>query len=137
MTAKAKILLIDNDIDFIEMNKAVLDHSGYSVVVAYNSHEGFSMAHLENPDIIVLDLMMEQHDSGFKLAKRLKQDPELKHIPILMLTAVVDRTGFEFSQEKDGYWMKTDAFIDKPCPPKDLMDKIKEMLFQSKGKIKK
>jgi len=76
--------------------------------------------------------MMEEHDSGFTLAKSLKQDPALKHIPVLMLTAVADRTGFEFSQDKDGYWMKTDAFIDKPCPPKDLMTKIKKMLSKIK-----
>lgn len=128
MTFKAKILLIDNDIDFIEMNKAVLEHNGFEVFSAYNSREGYELASLEKPDIIVLDLMMEEHDSGFTLAKRLKQDPAMKHIPILMLTAVADRTGFEFSQQKDGYWMKTDAFIDKPCPPKDLMAKIEEML---------
>ena len=132
MTTKAKILLIDNDIDFIEMNKAVLQHNGYEVSFAYNSREGYELARLENPDLIVLDLMMEEHDSGFTLAKKLKKDPALKHIPILMLTAVADRTGFKFSQDKDGYWMKTDAFIDKPCPPKDLMEKIKETLFHVK-----
>ena len=132
MTTKAKILLIDNDVDFIEMNKSVLQHNGYDVFFAYNSQEGYELARLEKPDLIVLDLMMEEHDSGFTLAKRLKQDPALKHIPVLMLTAVADRTGFEFSQEKDGYWMKTDAFIDKPCPPKDLMTKIEKMLSHIK-----
>ena len=129
---KAKILLIDNDADFIEMNKAVLEHNGYEVIYAYNSQEGYEMARLENPDLIVLDLMMEEHDSGFTLAKRIKQAPGMRHIPILMLTAVADRTGFKFSQEQDGYWMKTDGFIDKPCPPKDLMARIEETLFQDK-----
>jgi two-component system alkaline phosphatase synthesis response regulator PhoP len=132
MTTKTKILLIDNDIDFIEMNKAVLQHNGYEVSFAYNSREGYELARLENPDLIVLDLMMEEHDSGFTLAKKIKKDPALKNIPILMLTAVADRTGFKFSQDKDGYWMKTDAFIDKPCPPKDLMEKIKETLLHVK-----
>lgn len=132
METKGKILLIDNDIDFIEMNRAVLQHNGYAVSFAYNSQEGYELARLEHPDLIVLDLMMEQHDSGFTLAKRIKQDPALRCIPIIMLTAVADRTGFRFSQEKDGYWMKTDAFVDKPCPPKDLMAKIEEILSLSK-----
>ena len=132
MTIKAKILLIDNDIDFIEMNKAVLEHNGYEVRSAYTSREGYELVSLENPDLIVLDLMMEEHDSGFTLAKRIKQNPAMKHIPILMLTAVADRTGFQFSQDRDGYWMKTDAFMDKPCPPKDLMVKIEAMLSQIK-----
>lgn len=134
MAIKARILLIDNDIDFINMNKAVLEHNGYEVIVAYNSQEGYDQARLGNSDLIVLDLMMEQHDSGFKLAKRLKQDPAIRHVPILMLTAVAERTGFQFSQDKDGYWMKTNAFIDKPCPPKDLMAKIEEMLSSIKEK---
>jgi len=132
MTIKGKILLIDNDIDFIEMNKAVLVHNGYEVCFAYNAREGYELVSLESPDLIVLDLMMEEHDSGFTLAKRIKQNPAMKHIPILMLTAVADRTGFQFSQDRDGYWMKTDAFMDKPCPPKDLMVKIEAMLSQIK-----
>ena len=77
--------------------------------------------------------MMEKHDSGFTFAKNLKTDPNLKHIPILMLTSVADATGFQFSLEQDGYWMKTDDFADKPLLPKELVARIEKLLEKTKG----
>jgi CheY-like chemotaxis protein len=121
---KAKILLVDNDVDFVDMNRAVLEHQGYEVVTAFSGREGLETVKLERPDAIVLDLMMEKHDSGFTFAKQLKTDPHLKDTPILMLTSVADATGFKFSLEEDGYWMKTDDFADKPLLPKELVERL-------------
>ena len=128
MSEKAKILLVDNDVDFIDLNKAVLENNGFDVVVAYSGTEGIDRVMSENPDLIVLDLMMEKHDSGFTVAKTIKADPIYKHIPILMLTAVGSETGTEFSQQLDGYWMKTDDYASKPLAPEDLLKKINELL---------
>ena len=132
MGTKAKILLVDNDVDFVDMNKAVLEHQGYEVITAYSGKEGIETVKLERPDAIVLDLMMEKHDSGFTFAKNLKTDPNLKHIPILMLTSVAEATGFKFSLEEDGYWMKTDDFADKPLLPKELVERIETLLERAK-----
>jgi two-component system alkaline phosphatase synthesis response regulator PhoP len=131
MSKKTKILLVDNDVDFIDLNKAVLENSGFDVVVAYSSAEGLDRVRFEQPDLIVLDLMMEKHDSGFGFAKAMKADPTTKNIPILMLTAVGSETGMEFSQELDGYWMKTDDYANKPLLPEDLVKKINELLARS------
>ena len=128
MGKKAKILLVDNDVDFVDMNKAVLEHQGYEVITAFSGKEGLETVKLERPDAIVLDLMMEKYDSGFTFAKDLKTDPNLKHIPILMLTSVAEATGFKFSLEKDGYWMKTDDFADKPLLPKELVTRVEQPL---------
>ena len=133
MGKKAKILLVDNDVDFVDMNRAVLEHQGYEVVTAFSGKEGLETVKLERPDAIVLDLMMEKHDSGFTFAKNLKTDPNLKHIPILMLTSVADATGFKFSLEEDGYWMKTDDFADKPLLPKELVARIEKLLEKAAG----
>jgi len=81
----------------------------------------------------VLDLMMEKHDSGFAVAKQLKADPVHRNIPILMLTAVAGTTGYDFSQELDGYWMKTDDYASKPLLPEDLLRKIADLLGRAKG----
>jgi two-component system alkaline phosphatase synthesis response regulator PhoP len=129
---KTKVLLVDNDVDFVDMNKAVLEHQGYEVVVSYSGKEGLETAKLERPDVIVLDLMMEKHDSGFSFAKTLKADPNLKHIPILMLTSVGEATGFRFSLEQDRYWMKTDDFADKPLSPKELLMRIERLLEKAR-----
>ena len=133
MTKKAKILLVDNDTDFVDMNKAVLEHQGYEVVIAYSGKEGLEAVKLERPDAIVLDLMMEKHDSGFTFAKALKSDPNFKQIPILMLTSVAEATGFKFSLEQDGYWMKTDDFADKPLLPAELVKRVEHLLEKAQG----
>jgi len=99
--------------------------------VAYSSSEGLDRVRFEQPDLIVLDLMMEKHDSGFGFAKAMKADPITKNIPILMLTAVGSETGMDFSQQLDGYWMKTDDYANKPLLPEDLVKKINELLARS------
>jgi DNA-binding response OmpR family regulator len=131
MSEKTKILLVDNDVDFIDLNKAVLENNGFDVVVAYSGAEGLDRVRFERPDLVVLDLMMEKHDTGFGFAKAMKADPTTKDTPILMLTAVGSETGMDFSQELDGYWMKTDDYANKPLLPEDLVKKIKELLARS------
>ncbi len=126
--SKKKILLVDNDVDFIDLNKAVLENNGFDVVAAFSGREALTKVQFEQPDLIVLDLMMEKHDTGFAVAKSLKADPRYKSIPILMLTAVGSETGMDFSQDLDGYWMKTDAYLSKPVMPEDLVKKISELL---------
>jgi CheY-like chemotaxis protein len=132
MDKKTRILLVDDDVDFIDLNKAVLENHGYEVAVAFSGREGLDKVKFEQPDLIVLDLMMEKHDAGFAVAKQLKADPVHRNIPILMLTAVAGTTGYDFSQELDGYWMKTDDYASKPLLPEDLLRKIADLLARAK-----
>ncbi len=133
MDKKTRILLVDDDVDFVDLNKAVLENHGFDVVAAFSSREGLDKVRFEQPDLIVLDLMMEKHDAGFSFAKTLKADPLYKNIPILMLTAVAGTTGYDFSQELDGYWMKTDDYASKPLLPEDLLKRVKDLLARSSG----
>lgn len=132
MAKKPRILIIDDDVDFIDLNKAVLENNGYEVVTAFSGREGMDKVRFEQPDLIVLDLMMEKHDTGFTFAKSIKADPVYKKIPILMLTSVAGETGYGFTQEQDGYWMKTDEFLNKPVVPEDLIVKIGALLERAK-----
>jgi two-component system alkaline phosphatase synthesis response regulator PhoP len=134
MTTKAKILLVDDDLDFLEMHKAVLKNHGYDVLTATSGNEGLEKVRADMPDLIILDLMMEKHDSGFAFSKEIKNDPLFKNIPILMVTAVAEATGYRFSLEEDGYWMKTDDFIEKPVMPDVLIGKIEKLLAETKEK---
>jgi two-component system alkaline phosphatase synthesis response regulator PhoP len=134
MTPKAKILLVDDDLDFLEMHKAVLKNRGYDVLTATSGNEGLEKVRADMPDLIILDLMMEKHDSGFAFSKEIKNDPLFKNIPILMVTAVAEATGYRFSLEEDGYWMKTDDFIEKPVMPDVLIGKIEKLLAETKEK---
>ena len=128
MGDKKRILIIDDNINFVKMNSAVLIAGGYEVEAAYNAEEGFTKVEFGQPDAIVLDLMMERHDSGFTLAKKLKTHPVYKKIPILLLTAVGEATGFRFSMETDGYWMKTDDYAEKPIEPDLLLEKVGKLI---------
>jgi len=133
VSSKTKILLVDNDVDFVDLNKAVLENNGYEVVIAFSGREGLDKVKVEQPDLIVLDLMMEKHDAGFSFAKQIKADPIYKNIPILMLTSVAEVTGFGFSQQLDGYWMKTDDYVEKPIMPDELLKRVKQLLEKVKG----
>ena len=136
MGDKIKVLLVDDDVDFIDLNKAVLENQGFEVSMAFSGREAMDKVKFERPDLIVLDLMMEKHDSGFTLAKTIRADPLYKHIPVLMLTAVASETGFDFSQEMDGYWMKTDDYASKPLLPDELLKKVNSLLERAKKEIK-
>lgn len=129
---KGKILLVDDDPDFIEMHKAVLENHGFSVLTAESGREGLDTVRVEMPDLIILDLMMERHDSGFSFSRQIKNDPLFKRIPILMVTAVAETTGYRFSKEEDGYWMKTDDFLEKPVKADVLLERVEKLLGASR-----
>jgi DNA-binding response OmpR family regulator len=125
---KKKILIIDKDVDFINQNKAALEENGFEVISASDSREGVEKVSFEMPDIILLELMLEKHDAGFNLVKAIKADPRYKGIPVLMVTSAAGKTGCDFCQELDGYWMKTDDFVNKPVMPEDLIKRINTLL---------
>jgi DNA-binding response OmpR family regulator len=123
-----RILIIDDDVDFVDLNKAVLENNGFEVETAFSAREGMDKVQFEAPNLILLDLMLEKHDTGFSFAKAIKADPRYKEIPILMISAVAGETGYDFSQDQDGYWMKTDDFVPKPVEPDVLVQKINALL---------
>ena len=123
-----KILLIDDDVDFVEMNRAYLANNNYDVIFAYNGKDGLSKAKEEYPDLIVLDVMMTEVGEGFEVARNLKKEEATKMIPIIMLTSVNQEHGFDLMIGADATWNPVDCFLEKPLGAKDLTAKIKEML---------
>ena len=124
-----KILVIDDDRDAVEAIKIVLKTKGYQIIALYNDTEGLQRVEEEKPDLIILDVVMSEVDSGFQLCKKLKQNEETKHIPIIILTAINEITGFEFSSERAGCWLPTDDYIDKPVQPGDLIKRVEKLLI--------
>jgi CheY-like chemotaxis protein len=124
----AKILIIDDDPDLLFAVQAFLEAEGYRVLTAKTGMEGLERVRLDKPDLILLDLMIEKHDTGFQVAKTIKNDPAMREIPIIMVSAVRERTGFGFDQIRDGHWMKTSAFMEKPYELATVLEKIRELL---------
>lgn len=121
MRAK-KILIVDDEVDLVETVRFPLEMEGYHVLVSYNGEDALNQARKENPDLILLDLMLPKLD-GYKVCRLLKFDDRYKHIPILMLTAK--------TQEKDkALGMETGAneYITKPFEMDDLLKKVKAYL---------
>lgn len=130
--AKKRVLIIDDDVDFVDLNRAVLENNGFEVETAFSGREGLDKVQFEAPDLILLDLMLEKHDTGFSFARSIKGDPRYSEIPILMISAVAGETGFDFSQDLDGYWMKTDDFVSKPVEPEELVSRINALIEKAK-----
>jgi CheY-like chemotaxis protein len=83
-----KILIIDDDVDFVESEKLLLESNGYEVIAAFDGQEGYRKALDENPDLILLDVVMTTEDEGFQIAHRLKRDIAHAHIPIIILSSM-------------------------------------------------
>ena len=127
---KKKILLVDDDQDFVMMNEAVLKNLGYEVDKAYTAADGLEKVKEFKPDLIILDLMIEHYDSGFTFSHRIKSNEETRDIPIFMVTSVRRETDIEFDAKtgEEREWIKVDEFLEKPVSQRDLSLMIKKYL---------
>jgi CheY-like chemotaxis protein len=130
--ANEKILVIDDDPDLVEVIRLTLEASGFEVYSAARGAEGLEKVKEVNPDLIVLDVMMDYTTEGFQVSLALRSpDAESEYaayrgIPILMLTAIHSTTPLRFGPEED--YLPVDAFVEKPLEPTALVQKIEEML---------
>jgi len=124
----AKILIVDDDHSFVEGLKEVLSGQGFAVVCAYNGDEGLRMAHEEKPDLVLLDVMMTTDSEGFEVAKKLREDPVTRQMPIILLTGIRKAKQLPFSFEPDEDWLPVTAVLEKPVHPEDLIRRIRETL---------
>ena len=125
----ARILIIDDDPDIVEAMKVVLESKNYEVAIAKSGEEGLKRVRQIKADLIILDVMMESVDKGFDVARNLKNDKNHQDIPILMLTAIKEKTGLGFEKEAgDPDWLPVDGYCEKPLKPEELISKVKELL---------
>lgn len=125
----AKILIVDDDQDFATVLKTILEGQQYTVFTATDRVEGMEKIKSDKPDLVILDVMMSTWSDGFEMSREMKKDPNLKDIPILILTAVKERTGIGFSSSAgDPDWLPVDGFLDKPVEPETLIAEVKKAL---------
>jgi len=129
---KTKILVIDDDPDFIDAVTPILESALYDVVTALNPGEGKKKIFSEKPDLILLDIMMDSLFDGFSLChaiKTSKEYKEFKETPVIFVSAVKEKTGsrFAFKGEEQGM-IGPDDYIDKPVKPNYLLARIEKFL---------
>lgn len=134
MDKKKKILLVDDDIDLLEQNKVLFESKGYEVKTASSSAEGWEVFKKTKPDAAVIDLIMEEYDSGFVLCHRIKKDEHGKNIPVFILTSATYDTGFKFgaSTSEEREWINADELINKPVIIDEFVQKL-ETFFELKN----
>jgi len=126
--AEKTILVIDDDIDLVEIIRVTLENQGFIVIDAQTGERGLAMAKEQDPDLILLDVMMGKVDEGFQVAYELRSNDVTAETPILMLTAVTDQTGFDFDPAKDKDFLPVNEFLEKPISPRNLVDMVRKHL---------
>lgn len=118
-----KLLVVDDDPVIIDMLKSGLTRNGYNVRCAADGEDALTLVHKEVPDLIVLDIMMPQMD-GTEVARRLKEDPKTRHIPIVFLTVLWEKN----DRVLDSARLGASIVIGKPFKFEELLEKIKQLL---------
>lgn len=132
--APKTILLVDDDIDFVETNRIALESAGYHVVTAYDSAEALGRLEHTRVDGAILDVIMTRPDEGFHLARAMRKHPDAKSVPLIMLTsvnAVHEAQGHPLrlnDGDRDDTWLPIDKFLDKPVAPARLVSIVREIV---------
>jgi len=123
-----KVLIIDDDPDFVKSTGTVLKSGGYEVVEAFSGKEGLEKSKTEKPDIYIIDLMMETYSEGSNVVKALTEDEETRDKPRIMITSVDLKGPWDSYPEDD--WMPCDFVLQKPVSPGDLLKYVNRALGQ-------
>lgn len=126
----ALILIVDDDYDFLEINRLILERAGYRVVTAAEPKQALVLMQEEKPDLVITDLMMTSLDSGFFFARTIKEDERYADVPVIIATSVSSALGLDFRprSDRERAEMHVDAYFDKPLDPVRLLTTIGELL---------
>jgi two-component system alkaline phosphatase synthesis response regulator PhoP len=129
MSEHARLLIIDDDPDFVDGAKAILEGAGYEVDAAYNPKDGFETLKAGSYDLLLLDVMMGRGAEGIMLARKIRNDPDVSDIPVLIITGIREQMAFLFpGQPVHPHFVAVDELVEKPIDPDLLIDKVERLL---------
>ncbi|OGX26667.1 MAG: hypothetical protein A2Y03_08480, partial [Omnitrophica WOR_2 bacterium GWF2_38_59] len=128
-----KILVIDDDNDFVDATKLLLEANDYQVITANNGQEGFQKVKKESPDLILLDMMMTYKTEGAETAKAITADAAVKDVPIIMITGAKKEYSFPFELKADQDNLPIKAILEKPVDPENLLKNV-SIFLSKRGK---
>ena len=128
MGKNVKIVMIDDNTDFLFTMETFLKKNGFEVQTAEDGQKGLELIRKERPDLVLLDIMMETLFSGFEVCKAVRSDDDLKYIPIIGISAMGEELDIDYSQWPDYEYFRPDAFLDKPIDKQRLLQLIPEVI---------
>jgi CheY-like chemotaxis protein len=135
MTEAKRLLMIDDDPDFVSGVKAILEHGGYKVDAEYNPKSGFAALQTGNYDLLLLDIMMGRGAEGIMLARKIRKDPKLRETPVLIITGIREQMAFLFpGQPVHPGFVEVDELVEKPVEPTMLLSKVKALIEMAEAK---
>ena len=133
MEKKAKLLIIDDDPDFVEGIVAILEKADYEIDARYNPDDGFETLKSGSYDLLLLDVLMGRGAEGIMIARKIGNDEKLRDIPILIITGMREQIAFLFpGQPVHPSFVPTDELIEKPVEPDLLLEKVSTLLKTAK-----
>ena len=127
-----KLVIVDDNTDFLFTMETFLQRNGFEVLTADNGQKGLEMIRRERPDLILLDIMMETLFSGFEVFKQIRSDDNLKDIPVIGISAMGDELNINYSEWPDYEYFRPNAFLDKPVDRQRLLQMIPEVIRKAK-----
>ncbi|OGI02257.1 MAG: hypothetical protein A2Y25_09160 [Candidatus Melainabacteria bacterium GWF2_37_15] len=126
-TKKTKILIVDDDFDYLLQQKLILEAEGHEVITAENESQAKEIINTQDFDLAIVDLMMEDMDSGFILSYEIKKKHPLT--PVIIVTAVKSQTGFSFESitQEEKKWIKADLILAKPVRAEQILKEIQKL----------
>ena len=123
-----RILMIDDDPEFVDATSNLLDANGYEVISAPNGREGLDKAQKNKPNLILLDVMMTTKSEGFDVAREMQKIESLKNTPVIMITGVRKEMNLPFGFEPDETWLPVQKVLEKPVKPDVLLDAVSKVI---------
>lgn len=129
MSSRKRLLIIDDDPDFVEGIKSILETANYDVEAAYNPKAGFQALQAGRYDLLLLDIMMGRGAEGVMIARKMRKDPKLRELPVLIITGIREQIAFLFpGGPVHPRFVEVDELVEKPVEPKLLLERVSALL---------
>ncbi len=129
MAEGKKLLMIDDDPDFVEGILSILKKAGYDVDVAYNPKDGFDALESKQYDLLLLDIMMGRGAEGVMIARKMRKDPKLRELPVLIITGIREQIAYLFpGGPVHPHFVDVDELVEKPVEPAFLLERVSALI---------
>ena len=130
-----RLLILDDDPDFVSGIKTILDSADFEVDIAYNPKEGLKALQSQQYDLLLLDIMMGRGAEGVMIARKLRKDPKLRKMPVLIITGMREQIAFLFPGEPiHPRFVEVDELVEKPVEPKLLLEKVNALIQEAEAR---